>query len=145
MKNVLISACVAAVVAVAAVLVDDMNEGRDGREPVDLDALAEQLASHRFLAERFAPPSLSYTTELVEDGWVDASRTAGADNKPLSHASNSICFLTKIEIKGIQGPDDSNSCSIAIDDFTGFWEVTAAVDEGGRSEVRCNARCLVWE
>jgi hypothetical protein len=92
-----------------------------------------------------AAPVLSYTDELIEDGWVDGARTAGADHKPLTHASNSICYLTKIEIKGIQGPEDANSCAIGVDDFTGFWQVTAAVDEGGRSQVRCNARCLVWE
>ena len=90
-------------------------------------------------------PALRYTDELIEDGWVSAARGAGADLKPLEHASNSICFLTKIEIKGVQGPEDANSCSIDIDEFTGYWQVTAAVAEGGKSEVRCNARCLVWE
>jgi len=88
---------------------------------------------------------LRYTDELVEDGWVNGARTAGADLKPLESADHSICFLTKVEIKGIQGPEDANSCRIGIDDFTGYWQVTAEVAEGGKSEVRCNARCLVWE
>ena len=90
-------------------------------------------------------PVFHVTDELIEDGWVDASRTAGADHKPLEHSASSICFLTKIEIKGVQGPEDANSCAIGIDEFTGYWQVTAAVADGGRSEVRCNARCLVWE
>lgn len=90
-------------------------------------------------------PRFRVTDELIEDGWVDASRTAGADQKPLEHSSNSVCFLTKIEIKGVQGPEDANSCVIGIDEFTGYWQVTAEVAEGGHSAVRCNARCLVWE
>jgi hypothetical protein len=90
-------------------------------------------------------PRLRVTDELIEDGWVDAARAAGADQKPLEHSANSICFLTKIEIKGVQGPEDANSCKIGIDEFTGYWQVTAEVAEGGHSQVRCNARCLVWE
>jgi hypothetical protein len=90
-------------------------------------------------------PTFRVTDELIEDGWVDAARTAGADQKPLEHSANSVCFLTKIEIKGVQGPEDANSCTIGIDEFTGYWQVTAAVAEGGHSAVRCNARCLVWE
>jgi hypothetical protein len=90
-------------------------------------------------------PTFRVTDELIEDGWVDATRTAGADQKPLEHAANSVCFLTKIEIKGVQGPEDANSCTIGVDEFTGYWQVTAAVAEGGHSAVRCNARCLVWE
>ena len=92
-----------------------------------------------------AGPRFRVTDELIEDGWVDGTRAAGADDKPLEHSANSICFLTKIEIKGVQGPEDANSCTIGIDEFTGYWQVTAAVAEGGHSAVRCNARCLVWE
>ena len=90
-------------------------------------------------------PVFRVTDELIEDGWVDATRTAGADLKPLEPSANSVCFLTKIEIKGVQGPEDANSCAIGIDEFTGYWQVTAEVAEGGHSQVRCNARCLVWE
>jgi hypothetical protein len=142
MKQALISAVVAAVVSVVAIGVVNV---RDDAGAAEVDQLAAQLASHALMAERLTPQKLSYTAELVEDGWVNAARTAGADHKPLADAANSICYLTKIEIKGMRGPEDSTSCSIAVDDFTGFWEVTAAVDEGGQSEVRCNARCLVWE
>ena len=91
------------------------------------------------------PISLRYTDEPAEDSWVAGSRGAGADDRALSSAANSICFLTKIEVKGFQGPEDSGTCRVAVDDFTGFWQVTADVPEGSRSEIRCNARCLVWE
>jgi hypothetical protein len=128
MKQALISALVAAVVSIGAWQV--MNLAHD-------DGATEGAAPTA------APPALRYTDALVEDGWV--ARAPGTDEKPLERASNSICYLTKIELKGIQGPEDSSSCAIGIDEFTGFWQVTAAVGEGGRSEVRCNARCLVWE
>jgi len=142
MKQVLISAIVAAVVSIIVLQVTELGDDDD---ELNIDRLAAQLAGHEAIAGRSNPISLSYTMELVEDGWVNGARTTGADHKPLAHSSNSICYLTKVEIKGIQGPEDSNACSIAIDDFTGFWQVTATVEEGGRSEVRCNARCLVWE
>jgi hypothetical protein len=128
MKQGLISALVAAIVSIGAWQV--MNVAHDG-------------GATEGAATRVATPALRYTDALVEDGWV--ARAPGADEKPLERASNSICYLTKIEIKGIQGPEDASSCAIGIDEFTGFWQVTAAVGEGGGSEVRCNARCLVWE
>ncbi len=128
MKQGLISALVAAVVSIGAWQAMNLAHG-DGT----LEATAPAVTS----------PVLRYTEDLVEDGWV--ARAPGADEKPLERASNAICFLTKVEIKGIQGPEDANSCAIGIDEFTGFWQLTAAVGDGGRSEVRCNARCLVWE
>jgi hypothetical protein len=91
-----------------------------------------------------ARPVFSVTDALLEDTWVDASRTAGSDQRTLTDASTSMCYLTKVEISGVQGPDDTNSCAVEIDDFTGFWQLIATVEEGGRSEVRCNARCLSW-
>jgi hypothetical protein len=124
MKQALISALVAAVVSIGAWQIMNLAHDDGATEAATL-------------------PALRYTEALVEDGWV--ARAPGTDEKPLERASNSICYLTKIELKGIQGPEDSSSCAIGIDEFTGFWQVTAAVGEGGRSEVRCNARCLVWE
>jgi hypothetical protein len=124
MKQAVISAGVAAVVCVAGfVLEDRLDDDDDVRVPL----------------------TLSYTVEPTEDSWVDGARSTGADDRLLSDAGNSICFLTKVEISGIQGPDDSGMCRIAVDDFTGFWKVTADVPEGSRSGIRCNARCLVWQ
>jgi hypothetical protein len=132
-RQILISAVVAAVVCVGLFLVEDRFDDDDGA------AVGEGVAGSR------APISLHYTAEPAEDSWVAGARGAGADDRVLSNAANSICFLTKIEVKGVQGPDDSGTCRIAVDDFTGFWQVTADVPEGSKSEIRCNARCLVWE
>jgi hypothetical protein len=137
MKQVLISALVAAVVCGAVFLIEDRFEDDDD----DHDAMPVAAA-----VELPAPPvSLRYTVEPTEDSWVSGARGSGTDERLLSDAANSICFLTKIEIKGTQGPDDAGMCRIEIDDFTGFWQVTADVPEGSRSDIRCNARCLVWE
>ena len=132
MRQILISALVAAVVCAGLFLIEDRFDDDD-------TATAEGLAGSR------APISLHYTVEPAEDSWVAGARGAGADDRVLSSAANSICFLTKIEVKGFQGPEDTGTCRVAVDDFTGFWQVTADVPEGSRSEIRCNARCLTWE
>jgi hypothetical protein len=134
MRDTLIGALVGAVVGAGAFLVADRFAADDAPEATAADA-----------AGSLGPLSLRYTVEPTEDSWVNGSRGPGTDDRALSSAANSICFLTKIEIKGFQGPEDSGVCRIAVDDFTGFWQVTADVPEGSRSEVRCNARCLVWE
>ena len=126
MRAALIGALVATIVCVGAFLLEDR-----------LDT-GEAVGSQE-------PPALRYTEEPAEDSWVDGTRGAGVDDRSLSSASSSICFLTKVEVKGFQGPEDSGTCRIAVDDFTGFWQVTADVPEGSRAEVRCNARCLTWE
>jgi hypothetical protein len=132
-KQILVSAFVAAVVCVGLFLIEDRFDADDTA------AAAEGPTG--------SPPpiSLRYTVEPAEDSWVNGSRGAGVDDRVLSSAASSICFLTKIEVKGFQGPQDSGTCRIAVDDFTGFWQVTADVPEGSRSEIRCNARCLTWE
>ena len=123
-------------------LLEARSDADDAGEAAALEAA---VAEHEQDAHAAAPLSLRYTSELVEDAWIDASRTAGTDHKPLAATENSICFLTRVEIAGVRSPDDTNSCAIGVDEFTGFWEVQATVDEGGQSSVRCNARCLVWE
>jgi hypothetical protein len=135
-KQLLTCAAVAAAVSVIV-----WQIATDGRFTV-ADAAREGSGTSEVAVRA---PSFRVTEELIEDGWVDATRAAGADHKPLEHSANSICFLTKIEIKGVQGPEDANSCTIGVDEFTGYWQVTAEVAEGGHSAVRCNARCLVWE
>jgi hypothetical protein len=134
LKQTTLSAFVALIVSAGFFVVADRFDDDDTAA-----ATAEGPASSR------APISLRYTDEPAEDSWVDGSRAAGVDERVLSSAANSICYLTKIEVKRFQGPEDSGACRIAVDDFTGFWRVTADVPEGSRSEIRCNARCLTWE
>jgi hypothetical protein len=141
MKQLSICALVAALVSVAIFLLEDVLETDDG----DLAATSAAVSDATNGAAASAVFPLRYTDALVEDTWVNAARQAGSDKRTLTSASSSVCYLTKIEISGSQGPDDTGSCAIEIDDFTGFWQVIATADEGGQSEVRCNARCLTWE
>jgi hypothetical protein len=137
MKQILISAVVAAVVSIVVLGFEDtFEDDADDR----MSAAVNPSAS-----ESTAQSKLSFTDALSEDVWVNASGTAGDDHRSLTNPENSICFITKIELSGVQSPDDKSSCVMQIDDFTGFWDLVATVEEGGRSHIRCNARCLVWE
>jgi len=124
MKQVLISAVVAAVVAV--VVIQSGSFGGGG-------------------VNQSEPLVLSYTPEILNDAIVDGTRYTGVYSQLLVDAENSICYLTKVQFKAMQGPEDSNICSIEVDEFTGFWQVVSTIEEGGTSEARCNASCLVWE
>jgi hypothetical protein len=144
MKQILLIVLVSAIVSGIVVQAYRLSERPDpSRVLAEAAGVAPAATEAPTLAA--AGPALSYTDELVEDVWINAARTAGDDHRALTDAENSICFITKIEIKGIQGPGDANSCAMQIDEFTGFWDLVATVEEGGRSEIRCNARCLVWE
>lgn len=143
MKQALISAIVAAIVSIAALRVDDALDRRGGERAGASDTAA--TLSTAGATDSVAGSRLHYTDALMEDTWVDGARTTGSDRRTLTDAGTSICYLTKVEIKGVQSPADSNACAVEIDDFTGFWELIATVEEGGQSEVRCNARCLTWE
>lgn len=135
MRQTLICAIVAAIVSTLVVFAEDVFERDD--DSAEVGRVAQEI--------RPAGLALTFTDALTDDTWVNATRGAGADRRVLTDASNSICYLTKIQIKGVQAPEDSNMCGIEIDEFTGFWALVAEVEEGGTSEVRCNARCLVWE
>jgi hypothetical protein len=137
MKQALLSAVVGAVVAVVAIQIG----GAGG----NVDQLAEELANHEALVSKFSPTLLSFSMDEVQDSIVDGTRYTGSYSKLLVDAENSVCFLTKAQFKAMQSPEDSNICSIELDEFTGHWQVTATVEEGATSEARCNAGCLIWE
>ena len=138
MKQALLSAIVAAVVAVVVILIAGGAGG-------DVDRLADELSNHEALVTKFSPTVLSFTVDNVEDSIVDGTRYTGVYSKLLVSAENSICYLTKVQFKAMQGPDDSNICSVEIDEFTGHWQVNATIEEGSVSEARCNAGCLIWD
>ena len=89
--------------------------------------------------------TLTVTDALSEDVWIDGSRGPGDDHRILTSTENSVCFITKIDVRGIASPDDSYACSMETDDFLGVWDLVVTVEEGSQANVRCNARCLSWE
>jgi hypothetical protein len=134
MKQILISAAVAAIVSGAVVFGLDRTRGAEA-----------PTAPATSVPAGARPLTLRYTDPLPEDVWINGSATAGTDHRSLTKAENSVCFLTKVELSGIGSPKDKSSCSLQVDSFTGFWDLAGTVEEGGQSSVRCNARCLIWE
>jgi hypothetical protein len=145
MKQVIASAAVAAVVCVLAFAIEEAVERDESAIEASVDGNDDVAAAVARAGGAASLRSLSYTAEPPEDSWVNGARQSGPDDRLLSDADNSVCFLTKVEISGIRSPEDRGVCRIAVDEFTGFWKVTAEVPEGSQSEIRCNARCLVWE
>jgi hypothetical protein len=139
MKQILISAAVAAIVSGAVVFGLDRTRGAEAPTAPATSVPATSVPAGA------RPPTLRYTDPLPEDVWINGSATAGTDHRSLTSAENSVCFLTKVELSGIGSPKDKSSCSLQVDSFTGFWDLAATVEEGGQSSVRCNARCLIWE
>lgn len=134
MKQIIVSAAVAAIVSGAVVF------ALSGTWKPEAPA-----APAKSIAAEPSALTLRYTDALPEDVWINGSATAGTDHRSLTDAKNSVCFITKVELSGIGSPEDKSACTMQIDDFTGFWDLAATVEEGGRSAVRCNARCLIWE
>ena len=142
MKQVIASAAVAAVVCVLAFAIEEAVERDESAVEASVEGDDDVAAA---VARAGGAARLRYTVEPTEDSWVNGARQSGPDDRLLSDADSSVCFLTKVEFSGIRTPEDRGICRIAVDEFTGFWKVTAEVPEGSQSEIRCNARCLVWE
>ena len=116
-----------------------------------IERLAEQLAANDKLRAQLRP-SISYTDPSEQDAWVRGFSRGGEprfgaenDEKPLADATNSVCFLTKVEIENHNDANDKTSCYLSIDEFTGWWQIHAEKSDGTDASVACNARCLVWE
>lgn len=117
-----------------------------------LASLATLLLTNTTTQAQSKPVVISYTEPSEQDAWVrgiarDGEERLGHENdeKPLADASNSVCFLTKVEITGQNGPEDSTGCYISLDEFTNWWQINAEKGEGTDAAVACNARCIVWE
>lgn len=138
MKHIAVSAIVAAIIS-GIVLV--LLPPRLGDNSMDTPDPAPTVVTEQIPAEL----NLQVGDALPEDVWLDGSRGAGDDHRILTNAENSVCFITKIDVRGIASPNDGYSCTMEIDEFTGFWDLIVAVEEGSQANVRCNARCLTWE
>ena len=144
---------IAIVAAIVATLGTLRLAGDSGElDQVALNELSMHLANHAAVLSDSSPATFRITEELEQDAWLggvarDGSPRPGPadDDKPLEDSANSICFLTKVEVTAVDGQEDTVSCGITIDDFTGWWQVNAIQGDGSHASVRCNARCLVWE
>jgi hypothetical protein len=117
----------------------------------ELDGLATALVGHPALQSAFAPVQLNTTAKPEIEAWLAGVGADGLprpgpgdDIKSLAPADKAVCFLTDIEIQHVSDPSDQLACRVAIDEFTGYWEVHAIQGEGTDASVRCNAMCLTW-
>jgi len=143
MKTVILSAIVAIFASVATTMV--LQDSTQNTEPQAAMILETQI-NYEQIAEQLDVNKLSVSMEPEAAAWIRLNTgIESSEQKILANAANSACFLTHVEISGIQSPQDKNSCSITLDDFTGYWQVNASTGEGTQSELYCNARCIVWE
>ena len=147
-----------AITAIAAALIASaltyMFLGQDqGTGGGELEALQVQVSEFAArISVNGGVRQLTFVGESEQDAWLRGTNRDGSprpgpadDQKPLTDASNSLCFLTRVEIEGMDGPEDVASCSIAVDEFTNWWQVHATQGDGTNASVACNARCIVWE
>lgn len=143
MKTVILSAIVAIIASVATTMV--LQDSTQNTEPQAAMILEPQI-NYEQIAKQLDVNKLSVSMEPEAAAWIRLNTgIESSEQKILANAANSACFLTHVEISGIQSPQDKNSCSITLDDFTGYWQVNASTGEGTQSELYCNARCIVWE
>ncbi|MDC1528761.1 MAG: hypothetical protein P8J44_00470 [Gammaproteobacteria bacterium] len=143
MKTVILSVIVAIIASVATTMV--LQDSNQNAEPQATMILEPQI-NYEQIAEQLDVNKLSVSMEPEAAAWIRLNTgIESSEQKILANAANSACFLTHVEISGIQSPQDKNSCSITLDDFTGYWQVNASTGEGTQSELYCNARCIVWE
>ena len=147
-----------AITAIAAALIASVltyvftGQGR-GTGGAELERLQEQIgAIEARVSTGGGARELTFVGESEQDAWLQGANRDGSprpgpadDQKPLADASNSLCFLTKVEIEGMDGPEDLAACSVQVDEFTNWWQVHATQGDGTDASVACNARCIVWE
>ena len=145
-----------AMTAVAAALIASVltwlftGQGTGSGEMEGLQSQISEIAAQ--ISTEGGAAQLTIIDESEQDAWLRGANRDGSprpgpadDQKPLADASNSLCFLTKVEIEGMDGPEDVATCSIQVDEFTNWWQVHATQGDGTDASVSCNARCIVWE
>lgn len=144
MKAVITSAIVAVIASALTTWVLSSGSGMEQSAAV-VDVSAPAIDYDRILSQ-LDVADLSISPEPEAAAWIRLNAgTAQSEQKILAPSANSACFLTHVEVRGIQSPTDHNACTITEDDFTGYWQVNATTGEGTQSELYCNARCVVWE
>lgn len=149
------SAAIAVLAAVLASVLTWLTMGWDqGTSSEELERLQTQLGelAAQVSAGAGSGGRLTFVGPSEQDAWLSGTNRDGSlrpgpadDQKPLADAANSLCFLTKVEIAGMDGPEDVATCRIEVDEFTNWWQVHATQGEGTDASIACNARCVVWE
>ena len=140
----------ALIASIVTYLFIGQGQGTGSGEMEGLQSQVSELAAQ--ISTGAGAGQLTIIEESEQDAWLRGANRDGSprpgpadDQKPLADASNSLCFLTKVEIEGMDGPEDVATCSIQVDEFTNWWQVHATQGDGTDASVACNARCIVWE
>ena len=140
----------ALIASILTYLFTGQGQGTGSGEMEGLQSQVSELAAQ--IPTGAGAGQLTIIEESEQDAWLRGANRDGSprpgpadDQKPLADASNSLCFLTKVEIEGMDGPEDVATCSIQVDEFTNWWQVHATQGDGTDASVSCNARCIVWE
>ena len=150
MKSAMTAVAAALIASVLTWLFTGQGQGTGSGEMEGLQPQVSELAAQ--ISNEGGAVQLTIIEESEQDAWLRGANRDGSprpgpadDQKPLADASNSLCFLTKVEIEGMDGPEDVATCSIQVDEFTNWWQVHATQGDGTDASVSCNARCIVWE
>ena len=150
MKSAITAIAAALIASALTYLFTGQGQGAGSADVEGLQAQVSEIAAQ--ISVNGGASQLTVVGESEQDAWLRGTNRDGSlrpgpanDQKPLVDASNSLCFLTKVEIEGMDGPEDVASCSIAVDEFTNWWQVHATQGDGTNASVACNARCIVWE
>ena len=150
MKSAITAIAAALIASALTYLFTGQGQEAGGADVEGLQAQVSEIAAQ--ISVDGGASQLTVVGESEQDAWLRGTNRDGSprpgpadDQKPLVDASNSLCFLTKVEIEGMDGPEDAASCSIAVDEFTNWWQVHATQGDGTNASVACNARCIVWE
>ena len=150
MKSAITAIAAALIASAFTYLFTGQGQGVGGTDFEGLQAQVSEIAAQ--ISVDGGVSQLTFVGESEQDAWLRGTNRDGSprpgpadDQKPLVDASNSLCFLTKVEIEGMDGPEDVASCSIEVDEFTNWWQVHATQGDGTNASVACNARCIVWE
>ena len=150
MKSAMTAVAAALIASILTYLFTGQGQGTGSGEMEGLQSQVSELATH--ISAGGGAVQLTIIEESEQDAWLRGANRDGSprpgpadDQKPLVDASNSLCFLTKVEIEGMDGPEDVATCSVQVDEFTNWWQVHATQGDGTDASVACNARCIVWE
>lgn len=150
MKSAITAIAAALIASALTYLFTGQGQGAGGADVEGLQAQISEIAAQ--MAADGGGNRFTIVGESEQDAWLRGTSRDGSprpgpadDQKPLADASNSLCFLTKVQIEGMDGPEDVATCSVQVDEFTNWWQVHAIQGPGTNASVSCNARCLSWE
>lgn len=86
-----------------------------------------------------------YFTYVASSGPYATSSYNGNDTYytwPKPSGSSSLCFLTKVQLRDVDGSSEDARCY--IEDLTTSWRLVADTETGDDADAMCEMRCIYW-